>query len=443
MTVSQHAGRGHEWTRSVNQSSRWARLSGYGIIALLIAGFGYWASTVPLGGAVIAPGVVAAAGQNIQIQHLEGGIVRAINVREGNLVKTGDSLIVLNDTSASVNLNRVEKQVMGLKARLLRLRAERDGKQQISVPDTLAEKADPAFVEALDEQVSEFNVRLERYQSELTIMKQRAGALETNMAGYEARKNSFDSQLRVVEEEMERKKVLLDKGLTNRSEYSALLRTEADLSGKLGELEASIAGTRIQMVEAREQIERVTSQRVEEAVAALTEGRLKLDDLEEQVNGARDVLKRTVIRSPVDGAIVRMQINSAGSVVAPGQPLLEILPTSGDLVIEARVNPRDIDAVKLGQKAMLRFSALNARTTPQMLGVVTYVSADRIIDQKDQGSYFIARLKLDDGAPSLITEEQFYPGMPVETYISTEDRTFFEYLLKPLEDSINRAFREE
>lgn len=435
--------RGHGWTRGINQSSASAGLTGYFFIGLLVAGFGYWAFTAPLGGAVISPGVVAAAGQNVNIQHLEGGIVREINVREGSLVKTGDVLIALDGTGPAVDLKRIEKQVVSLQAKLLRLRAERDGAEKIPNPENPDQSKEFGFREAFGEQDQEFKIRLERYRSELNIMQQRESALEANMDGLAARKTSLVEQLRVVEEETERKKKLLEEGLTNRSEYTALLRTQADLGGKLGELESSIASTRIQKVEAREQIDRVRSRRVEEATAALTETRIKLDDLTEQANAARDVVKRTIIRSPTDGTVVRMQVNSAGSVISPGQPLLEILPSSSELIIEVRVNPKDIDVIRLGQRAMLRLSALNARTTPQFPGVVTYVSADRIIDTKNQTSYFVARLKLDDEPTTTSLKTMVYPGMPVEAFIALNQRTFFEYLFKPIEDSLERAFREE
>ena len=236
---------------------------------------------------------------------------------------------------------------------------------------------------------------------------------------------------------------MLDRGLTNRSEYTALLRSEADLTGRLGELESQIAATRIQVVEAHEQSERLTSQRVEMAVSELTEARLKLDDALEQINGATAVLERTSIRSPVDGVVVRIDVNAEGSVIAPGRPLVEILPTTSDLLVEARLELRDKDVVKIGQTAKLRFSALNARITPEFPGTVQYVSADRIVDPKDQSSYFIARLKIDQAALDKLDASQIYPGMPVESFISTGSRTFMEYLLKPLSDSVNRAFLEE
>ncbi len=441
----QAAGRsdGKGWTRTVRLSSGPASVFGYAIIAVAVAGFGYWAATAPLDGAIIAPGYVAAAGRNVQIQHLEGGIVKSILVRDGQRVLKDEPLVLLDETPSRITLNRLERQSRGLQARLIRLRAERDGQLELVVPEELAGLSDASFKEALEEQRNEFEARRKRYSTEQSIASQRISALEANMIGLEAQKKSISEQSAVVADEMARKKQLLDRGLTNRSEYTALLRSEADLTGRLGELESQIAATRIQVVEAHEQSERLTSQRVETAVGELTDARLKLDDAQEQINGAKAILERTSIRSPVDGVVVRIDVNAAGSVIAPGRSLLEILPTTSDLLVEARLDPRDKDVVKIGQTAKLRFSALNARITPEFPGTVQYVSADRLVDPKDQSSYFIARLKIEPAALGKLDASQIYPGMPVESFISTGSRTFAEYLLKPLSDSVNRAFLEE
>lgn len=435
--------RGNAWTRKVNQSSRSAGLTGYLFIAALLAGFGYWAFTAPLGGAVIAPSVVAASGQNVNVQHLEGGIVSEILVKEGERVKARDPLVRLDATLASVNLNRLDKQAKVLLAKLGRLHAERDGKETLEMPQTQAAQKDAIFEDAFREQVNEFKARRDRYLTELNIIAQRFEALKANMTGLDAQKKAIEDQIAVVKDELARKKDLLDRGLTNRSEYSALLRSDADLTGRLGELESQIASSRVQLVEANEQRERLISQRVESAVGELTEVRLKLDDLLEQINGARMVLDRTVIRAPVDGIIVRLQVNAPDAVVSAGRPIAEILPTTDRPVIEARINPTDIDSISVGQDAMLHFSALNARITPKVPAKVIYVSADRIVDQNSQSAYYIARLQMEAGHEDEVNPDSVYPGMPVETFIRTENRTFAEYLIKPIIDSLNRAFREE
>ncbi|MFP1631671.1 HlyD family type I secretion periplasmic adaptor subunit [Zhengella sp. ZM62] len=435
--------RGTAWTRAVNRSSGSLVHAGYIAIAVLAGTFGVWAVTAPLSGAVIAPGVVAAAGQNVVIQHLEGGIVSEIAVKEGDRVSAGQPLIRLDDTLAKVSLNRLEKQSAGLHAQILRLEAERDNRIQVLVPEDHPLAGNENFEQAMREQRSQFEARLGRHHTELNIIRQRKIALEANETGLNAQKKALADQTAVVSDEMERKKRLLDRGLTNRSEYTALLRTEADLAGRQGDMESQLARTRIQVVEAQEQLERLNSQRVETAVTELTEARLKLGDILEQILAARDVLQRTTIRSNVDGIVVRKLVNAPGTVIAPGNPIMEILPTTEELIVETQINPRDIDNLHIGQEAVLRFSGLNSRTTPEYPAKVVYLSADRITDKAQEVSFFVARLKIDDEAADDLYQEQVYPGMPVEAFIGTDSRTFAEYLVKPLLDSINRAFREE
>ena len=211
-------------------------------------------------------------------------------------------------------------------------------------------------------------------------------------------KKASSDQLTIVREEIDRKKLLLDSGLTNRSEYTALLRAEAELIGQVGSLQSQIASSSTQIIETKQQIERLTTSRVEDAVAELNTERATIADVEEQARAAQSVLERTVIRAPADGIIVRSVHNSVSSVVRAGEPFMELLPTTDQLVIEARISPHDIDTLRIGQAAKLHFSALNARTTPQVPGTVTYISADRLIDQSSGQPYYTARLKIDETA---------------------------------------------
>jgi HlyD family type I secretion membrane fusion protein len=206
--------------------------------------------------------------------------------------------------------------------------------------------------------------------------------------------------------------------------------------------ESQISSAKNQINEAREQIERAKSQRIEDALKELSDASNKLSDGEEQIKAARSMLERTIIKAPADGIIVSLKVNSPGIVLRPGEPVLELLPTTSDLVIEARIDPRSIDTVKVGQEARLRFTALNSTTTPEVSASVTYISADRLVDPATNQPYFQARLRITDNLPEEISRGQIYPGMPVETYISTGDRTFAEYLVKPLTDSFSRSFRE-
>ncbi len=432
------------WGKDVRTGTRLVNLSGLGATAAFLCGFGVWAFYAPLAGAAVVPGVVAAAGQNQRVQHLEGGIIEKIRVHEGERVEAGQILFDLDATTAKAQRDRLEKQLIAFSARSERLMAERDGRKSLAFPETVVtQAADNGVSDLLSEQEKEFLARLDRHQQETIILRERANALDEQMVGLRAQQTALDRQLEVVGEETARKLVLLDKGLTDRSEYTALLRSEAELTGQVGQIKSSILAAKTQVIQAKQELARLVTQRIETAASALNDLRTQMSDIDEQLRAANGVLDRIEVRAPSNGIVVKMAYNSLGSVVRPGDTLLELLPTGESLVIEARVSPKDIDVVSIGQTATLRFSALNARTTPTTTGTVTYVSADRFIDQATQQPYYVARIRIVDKLPPEITMDRIYPGMPVETYLNTGNRTFADYLVRPILDSFNRAFREE
>jgi HlyD family type I secretion membrane fusion protein len=432
-----------DWAKKVPTSTWRSAILGYGSMAAFVAFFGYWAATAPLAGAAIAPGVVAASGQNLKIQHLEGGAVTAVLVKEGDRVKLGDTLLTLDPTVLQSQLDRFVKLDAALKLKYARLAAERDGKETLAFPSDLTELAEQAGVASvIDEQQGEFAARLNRHRNELSILGERTAQLQESVVGLDARKKASDEQLRIVKSETQRKLKLLDQGLTARDQYTQLLRSQADLLGQVASAESQISSAKNQINEAREQIERAKSQRIEDALKELSDASNKISDGQEQMKAARSMLARTIIKAPADGIIVSLKVNSPGIVLRPGDTVLELLPTTSDFVIEARIDPRSIDTVRVGQDARLRFVALNKRQTPEVSANVTYISADRLVDPGTNQPYYLARLRITDNLPEEISRDQIYPGMPVETYISTGDRTFAEYLVKPLIDSFSRSFRE-
>jgi HlyD family type I secretion membrane fusion protein len=432
-----------QWSEEIPVSTARSALMGYGGILLFVAAFGYWAATVPLAGAAISPGLVAAAGQNLKVQHLEGGTAIEVQVKEGDRVKQGQTLVTLDPTVPKAQLDRLLKFDAVQKARAARLIAERDGAEKFEVTQDLKELARDASVAAMvGEQQGEFNARLQRHMNELAILGERVTQLTEAVTGLEARRNAADKQLKIVDGETARKLKLLDKGLTARDQYTQLLRSQADLLGQVAAAESQLASTQGQINEAREQISRAKSQRVEDAIRELGDVQSKISDNEEQVKAATSVLQRTVIKSAADGIIVSLRVNSPGIVLRPGDTVYEMLPTSSDLVVEARVDPKNIDSLRIGQDARLRFVALNSRTTPEVQATLTYISADRLVDAATNQPYYQARLRITEELPAEISADQIYPGMPVETYFSTGERTFLEYLIKPIVDSFSRSFRE-
>ncbi|MCV9910370.1 HlyD family type I secretion periplasmic adaptor subunit [Brucella sp. HL-2] len=432
------------WEDEIQTSTRKIEITGYTAITLLIGAFGYWATTAPLAGAAIVSGRIAANGRNIIVQHAEGGIVSLLPVQEGEIVTAGQTLLMLDDTVARTQFNRLTQQWVTLKAQDERLSAERDGALKLKITLNVLSFPRPKNVnDIISEQVNEFDARLDRFNSETVILHQRLATLKEAISGLAAQRDAVEKQSAIVQDETSRKHALLIKGLTNRSEYTQLLRIEAELLGQRGAIDAQIATNRTQIAEAYEQIERLKSQRVEQAVTAINEVRNQLADVEEQIKASEAVLSRTEIKAPVDGIIVTAVVNSKGGFVRPGEKIMEILPTSEATIIDAKLMPHEIDKVKIGQSARLRLIGLNTRTTPEVNAAVTYVSADRLIDEVTHQPYYRTQLKLNEKLPDGISPETLRPGMPVEAHIHTGERTFFEYLTRPIVDSFSRAFTEQ
>ncbi len=434
---------GNDWAASVKTSVTKPAIIGLTVIGMFMGGFGLWAASAPLAGAAIAPGVIAAKGQNMKIQHFEGGIIEEILVKEGEAVTLGQALLKLDPTEALSIRNRLTKSLVALEARVVRLQAERDGVDMVYSRELAERAAELGLKGVLLEQESEFSKRADRYLTDARILDQQIAALEEQIGGLDAQMKSTQEQISVLSDEIRVKQRLLKRKLTNRSEVLRLIRNRSELEGRIGGYLASVGEAKSSITEARQRKSRLQAERAENAVTALNEVRTQITDSLERIQSAEAVLSRIVIRAPTDGVVVNLSKNTPGSVVSRGEDLVVLLPTGGELIVEARLSPQDVDVVTVGQTANLRFSALNARTTPEVPATVTYVSADRIIDPATNESYYTARLAISDQLPENITTAQIFPGMPVETYIETGDRTFLEYLGKPLTDSFNRAFRED
>ena len=343
------------WEGNPRTDIRRVAFAGYAATALLVGCLGYWAVSAPLSGAVITQGTISATGGNMLIQHPEGGIIKELLVHDGDRVQQAQDLIVLDPTAAQAELNRLTRQSIALRASAARLEAERDGLDRLA-PIT---KPAPASLQAdfdtlIREQQKEFDARLARFRSEQSILAQRVAMHRQSVVALQSQKEAIQQQAEIVKKELGIKTSLLDKGLTNRSEYSQLLRSEADLVGQAGALEANLAVANTQIVEAQEQTERLTTQRVEEALTKLDEVRSNLADIEEQVRAAEAVLRRTTIKAPAAGIVVSSTYNARGSVIARGEKIMEILPTAPGLIVDARLRPKDVDQVRVGQPAKLR-----------------------------------------------------------------------------------------
>lgn len=431
------------WARQVRTSVVSPVVVGLVVLIAFVGGFGIWAAVAPIAGAAIAPGHIAASGQNLRVQHFEGGIIEEILVQPGELVQKGQPLLTLDAKNSQSLVNRINQEIVAMQARLERLKSEIDD-TDLEFGAELRKQAAAAGMEShLNEQLREFQKRRERYNTDASILDQQIAALEERIVGLESQITSSEAQIELLDEEIAIKKELVERQLTTRSDLLGLQRIRQELRGRLGGFRSSIAEAKSSIIGGRQSKARLQAERSEAAATSLNEIRRRLVDFMEQRESALDVLNRVVVRAPSDGVIVEIAKNTPGSVVKAGEDLFVLLPAGSELIVQARLLPQDIDLVQVGQPATLRFSALNQRTTPEIQGKVIYVSADRLVDPATNEPFYTARLQIADELPDGVTQAQIFPGMPVETYINTGTRTFFEYLGKPLIDSFSRAFREE
>jgi HlyD family type I secretion membrane fusion protein len=441
------------WYRGVPRSTRIPTVIGFSVLFLWLAGFGAWAAIAPLASAVVTSGYFVAIGQNKQIQHLEGGIIRELLVKEGEIVEPDQNLVRLDDTSAKSKLRRLVLRQYRLVATSARLNAELASAAQIALPPELkAQLADPAVRAIVEAQALELKARRSSLEGQEEVLRKEIAGLQESIRGYQAQVTANESRTALFREELEAKNTLMEKQLVKRSEILALMRSEAGLAGELGELLGRIGDAKEKIARAEQQIVQLRTAATQKAIEELHTATAELDDVQEQILAAHDVVERTDVRAPVRGIVVKLHHHTAGGVVAAGGILMELLPINDELMIQARVKPTDVAHVREGQHALVRLSALNQRLTPMIEGSVTYLSADTVADQvvgrpQDQeaarGASFVVRVRLDQKDLAAKVEGfQPTPGMPADLFIETGERTFFDYLMRPLLDSFLRAFRE-
>jgi HlyD family secretion protein len=442
----------HEWHRGVPAGVRTPVLFGIAVLVVCLGGFALWSCIAVIDGAVVVSGSFVATGQNKYVQHLEGGILRDVLVKEGDLVETNQTLLRLDPTAASTKLRRLVVRNQRMLIMKARLEAEIDSSEIFSMPAELADwAADPEVRSIYERQMAELRARRSRRLSEEDILRKEIAGLQESVGGYEAQVNSTKQRMALFGEELRDKQRLLDQQLARRSEVLSLQRSEAGLAGELGELVARIADARERISRAMQQIAQIRSASMQKSMEELRTTETELDDLQEQIRAAQDVLDRLEVRAPVRGIVVKLYQHTPGGVVGAGAVILELLPVNDELIIEARVNPREIGHVKAGQDALVRLTAFNQRVTPMVEAKVTYVSADAIAfgtptkleqDLPARPSY-VVRVRLNpDDLHSKVAVFRPTPGMPADVFIKTGERTFFEYIMRPVFDSFCRAFRE-
>jgi len=419
-------------------------IAGGAVVLFLTGGVGVWASTMHIAGALIAPGTIVVDSNVKKVQHPTGGVVGEVRVRDGDRVQAGEIVVRLDDTVARANFAIVTKGLTELQARKARLSAERDRVDAIKFPDDLLERAnDPDVAQVLAAERKLFELRRSARAGQKAQLRERIEQLGKEINGLSSQQNSKEKEVTLIERELGGVRELYQKNLVPITRVTALERDATRLDGERGQLVASIATAKGKIAELNLQIIQVDEDTSSEVAKEMRETDGKIGEYVERKVAAADQLKRTDITAPQTGTIFQSTVHTIGGVIPAGEPIMLIVPDAEKLAVEAKVNPQDIDKVQVGQTAVLRFSAFDTRTTPEILGKVSRVSADTAIDQRTGLSYYTIRVSLERDQAARLGNVKLVPGMPVDAFVQTGERTVLSYLMKPLSDQVVRAFREK
>jgi HlyD family secretion protein len=429
--------------KGARRSIRAHLIVGLTLMLVLAGGFGGWASTAPISGALIAPGVVVVDSNVKKVQHPTGGVVGEVRVRDGDSVKAGDIVVRLDETVVKASLAIVVKTLNGLWARAARLEAEQRGLEKIKFPSMLTDRADdPDVKDVMASETKLFEVRVNGRSGQKSQLRERVTQLNEEIAGLTAQEKAKDKEIALVEKELVGVRQLYDQHLVQISRLTTLERDAARLSGERAQYIASRAQAKGKITETELQIIQVDKDIVSEVSKDLRETNDKIGEFVERKVTAEDQLRRIDIRAPQDGMVLQSTVHTIGGVITAGDAIMMIVPQADALSVEAKVNPQDIDKLQIGQKTLLRLSAFNQRTTPELNGVVSRVSADVTSDQRTGQNYYTIRVSMQPEEVARLGDNKIIPGMPVEAFVQTGDRTMMSYLMKPLSDQFMRAFKE-
>jgi HlyD family secretion protein len=430
--------------KSPLHSIRLHLIVGLVVVVVLAGGLGGWASTAQISGALIAPGSVVVDSNVKKVQHPTGGVVGEVRARDGDLVKAGDVVVRLDDTVTKAGLAIVTKNLNGLWARAARLEAEQQGADKITFPPMLLERTDDPDIKAVMASESKlFEVRMTGRIGQKSQLRERITQLKEEIGGLTAQEAAKTNEIALVDKELVGVRQLYDQHLVQISRLTVLERDAARLAGERAQFIASRAQAKGKITETELQIIQVDKDLVSDVSKDLRETNDKIGEFVERKVTAEDQLRRIDIRAPQDGMVLQSTVHTVGGVISAGDAIMMIVPQADNLSVEAKVNPQDIDQLQIGQKTLLRLSAFNQRTTPELNGVVSRVSPDTTTDQRTGQSYYTIRVSMPPAEIARLGEVKLIPGMPVEAFVQTGDRTMISYLAKPLHDQLMRAFREK
>ena len=420
-------------------------IAGGVITALVTFGIGGWAATSELSGAVIGQGVLVVDSSVKKVQHPSGGVVGELRVRDGDKVKAGDILVRLDETQTLANATIITKSFDELLARQARLEAERDSVDQLVFPSILLERAKDTSSEAaraISTERSLFDLRRQARGGQKAQLKERSAQLQEEIKGYAGQAAAKQKEVDFVHQELEGVRTLWQKNLVPITRLTALERDTARLEGERSQLAGMIAQAKGKIAEIALQVIQVDQDLRSEVGKDLIEARSKISELAERKTAAVDQLNRIDIRAPQSGRVHQLAVHTVGGVISPGEPIMLIVPDADALAVEVKITPHDIDQIYPGQAAMMRFAALNQKTTPEIEGEVSVVSPDLTQEQRTGTSYYTARVLLKPEDLVRLGSSKLIPGMPVDVFIQTPSRTALSYLIKPLRDQAERAFKE-
>lgn len=426
------------------KSIRMHLIVGLVLVAFLTCGLGGWASTAQISGALIAPGSIVVDSNVKKVQHPTGGVVGEVRARDGDRVKAGDIVVRLDDTITKASLAIVTKGLNGLLARRARLLAEQDGADHVTFPPELMDAfADPDVQSLIGNEVKLFQVRSSGRVGQKAQLKERIAQLKEEIAGLDAQENAKSREIELIQKELIGVRDLYSKNLVQISRLTVLERDAARLDGDRAQFVAQKAQTKGKITETELQIIQIDKDLSSEVSKEMREINDKIGEFVERKVTAEDQLRRIDIRAPQAGMVLQSTVHTVGGVITAGDAIMLIVPESDNLSVEAKVNPQDIDQLRIGQKTLLRLSAFNQRTTPELNGTISRISPDTTTDQRTGQSYYTVRVSMPPEEVARLGEVKLIPGMPVEAFVQTGERTMISYLAKPLSDQLMRAFREK
>lgn len=412
------------------------------VVVLLIAGGGGWMATAKLSGAVIAPGSIVVERHVKKVQHLDGGIVAEIRVNDGEVVEAGDILIKLDDTPYRAEMGVVQSQIIELTGRLARLTAERDEQSAIEFPvDFDAMGSDTLRVR--NGEIRLFNSNQEALKTTKDQLRLRIGQAEEEIRALTSQRDAKANELRLIRRELGQVRTLWQQKLTSVARLYELEREVTQVAGDHGGLEAQIARALGQINEINIEILAVDQAMRRDAQREIRDIEAKVAELSQRKIAIVDRLSRVEIRAPVSGVVHELAVHTVGGVVTPANDVMLIVPRNDDLTIEARILPHDIDQIGPAQPVRIRLSAFNQRATSELQGQVVQVAADVTEDNRTGQAFYMTRIEIDPASMETISDWKLVPGMPVEVFITTGERTALSYLGKPITDQLARSFRDD